>query len=113
MGQIGSGEACFGIAPALGELRVTQRSVINARMAVMISEAEAALAKVQGELQAPMRWSEDFGRFGEDGAQAALLFIGSGIDQPQLHNPDYDFPDALVPVVSELWIALVAEILEA
>ncbi|SMX30060.1 putative hydrolase YxeP [Pelagimonas phthalicica] len=142
------GEACFGIAPALGELRVTLRSMTNARMGVMISEAEAALTKSQGELQvrtswhdvfhavendraamavarrvlvdlgmdsqemqAPMRWSEDFGRFGEDGAQAALLFIGSGIDQPQLHNPDYDFPDALVPVVTELWTALVADIL--
>jgi metal-dependent amidase/aminoacylase/carboxypeptidase family protein len=25
-----------------------------------------------------------------------MLFLGAGQDHPALHNPDYDFPDALI-----------------
>jgi metal-dependent amidase/aminoacylase/carboxypeptidase family protein len=46
-----------------------------------------------GEL--PMRGSEDFGLFGK-GARSAMFFLGAGVDHPMLHNPDYDFPDALI-----------------
>ncbi|NOD87199.1 MULTISPECIES: amidohydrolase [unclassified Ruegeria] len=45
----------------------------------------------------PQRFSEDFGQFGKC-ANAAMFWLGSGRDHPQLHNPDYDFPDALIPV---------------
>ena len=43
----------------------------------------------------PMRASEDFGRFGSNGAKSAMVLLGAG-DGPALHNPDYDFPDALI-----------------
>ena len=43
----------------------------------------------------PMRFSEDFGLFGAS-AKAAMFYLGSGTDSPALHNPDYDFPDALI-----------------
>src|SRR6056297_1409380 len=43
----------------------------------------------------PMRPSEDFGRFGRS-ARAAMLFLGAGRDHPALHDPGYDFPDALI-----------------
>ncbi|WP_319531072.1 amidohydrolase [uncultured Cohaesibacter sp.] len=45
----------------------------------------------------PMRFSEDFGRFSAH-CPSTLFFIGSGEDQPQLHNPDYDFPDELIGI---------------
>jgi amidohydrolase len=45
----------------------------------------------------PMRWSEDFGRFGH-AAKSAMFVLGSGEDHAQLHNPDYDFPDDLIPI---------------
>lgn len=45
----------------------------------------------------PMAASEDFGRFGHD-AKAGMLFLGSGVDHPALHNPDFDFPDDLIPL---------------
>lgn len=63
------------------------------------------------EMETPMRWSEDFGRFGTDGAKAAMFYIGAGVTQPQLHNPDYDFPDALIPVVTGLFSGIVDDIL--
>lgn len=63
------------------------------------------------EMPVPMRWSEDFGRLGTDGTKAAMLYVGAGEAQPQLHNPDYDFPDALIPVVTDLFAGIVADIL--
>ncbi|MBO9440801.1 amidohydrolase [Phaeobacter italicus] len=59
----------------------------------------------------PQRWSEDFGQFGK-GAKAAMFWLGSGEDQPQLHNPDYDFPDAAIPVGVGLFRAVVSELLD-
>lgn len=48
----------------------------------------------EGDL--PMRGSEDFGRFGQPGTRSAMLFLGAGQGHAALHNPDYDFPDALI-----------------
>lgn len=62
-------------------------------------------------MTSPMRWSEDFGQFGLDGAKSAILFIGSGEDQPQLHNPNFDFPDALIPVGVSLFVEIIAQLL--
>ena len=63
------------------------------------------------EMDAPMRWSEDFGRLGNDGAKAALLYVGAGETHPQLHNPDYDFPDALIALTADLFCGIIADIL--
>ncbi|MDD3741349.1 MAG: amidohydrolase [Bacteroidales bacterium] len=47
------------------------------------------------DLEAPFRWSEDFGHFSQ--ISKSLLFgIGSGIEHPQLHNENYDFPDEII-----------------
>lgn len=47
------------------------------------------------QLETPFRWSEDFGRFGEC-SPIVLFGLGSGTDQPALHNPDFDFPDEII-----------------
>ncbi len=44
----------------------------------------------------PMSWSEDFGNFLQT-IPGAIFGLGSGKKMPQLHNPDYDFPDTLLP----------------
>lgn len=49
------------------------------------------------EAGVPMRASEDFGLFGH-AARAAMIGLGAGTGCPALHNPDYDFPDDLIPV---------------
>lgn len=47
--------------------------------------------------QFPMRGSEDFGLFGSRaGAKSAMFRLGSGVDTPNLHNPDYQFPDEII-----------------
>lgn len=43
----------------------------------------------------PFRWSEDFAYYTER-FNGCLFGIGSGVDQPDLHNPDYDFPDDII-----------------
>lgn len=43
----------------------------------------------------PFKWSEDFGYFTEK-YNACFFGLGSGISQPPLHNPDYDFPDDII-----------------
>ena len=75
------------------------------------SRAATQLGLAQRTMDGPMRWSEDFGRFGLAGAHSAMLFIGSGEDQAQLHNPNFDFPDALTPIGVSLLLELVHQIL--
>ena len=77
------------------------------------SQAASTLGLRTCPMSHPMRWSEDFGRFGLDGAKAAMLFIGSGEAQPQLHNPNFDYPDALTPIGVALLVEIVAQLLTA
>ncbi|MDZ7600504.1 MAG: amidohydrolase, partial [Hoeflea sp.] len=57
----------------------------------------------------PFRWSEDFGLFGSV-SKSALFVLGAGIDAPKLHNPDYDFPDALIPIGARLFESIARDI---
>lgn len=65
---------------------------------------------VSDEMIAPMRWSEDFGQFGNI-SNSAMFTLGSGIDQPQLHNPDYDFPDELIETGTKIFHRVVRSVL--
>ncbi len=46
-------------------------------------------------LDEPIRWSEDFGAISAM-AKGAMFILGAGEDNPQIHHPEYDFPDALI-----------------
>jgi amidohydrolase len=58
----------------------------------------------------PIRGAEDFGLFGSC-SKSALLFIGAGMDKPMVHNPDYDFPDELIPVGAGLFLGVLDQLL--
>lgn len=58
---------------------------------------------VHAEENLPMRASEDFGVFGHNAA-SAMFFLGAGERHPALHNPDYDFPDDLIPIGSRVFM---------
>ncbi len=58
----------------------------------------------------PLRGSEDFGRFGA-GANLAFMLLGAGEGTATIHNPDYDFPDALITPGVRIFAAIVDEIL--
>lgn len=59
---------------------------------------------------APMRASEDFGLFGR-GARAAMFLLGAGETAAQVHNPDYDFPDALIAPGARIFVRLLRDLL--
>lgn len=63
-----------------------------------------------GEDSLPMRASEDFGLFGR-GAKSAMFFLGAGEKHPSLHNPDYDFPDDLIPIGARIFARVAANLL--
>ena len=50
----------------------------------------------------PMRASEDFGRFATPPTKLAMLLLGAG-PGAALHNPDYDFNDALIPLGTKIF----------
>ncbi len=106
------------VADAAGPLKVdihwhdVFRAVVNNAEATDVARSVAqSLGHAIHEMPSPMRWSEDFGRIGDDGAKAAMLYIGAGETTPQLHNPDYDFPDALLPIVVDQFRAMVDHLL--
>ncbi|WP_411352899.1 amidohydrolase [Leisingera aquaemixtae] len=76
---------------------------------VLRTAAAAAGCPVQMQEQ-PQRWSEDFGQFAK-GAKTAMFWLGSGEAQPQLHNPDYDFPDAAIPAGAGIFSHAIRDLL--
>jgi len=65
-----------------------------------------------GVLEKPFRWSEDFGHFTAK-FPGALFGLGSGTDQPALHNPDFDFPDELIPTGMTIYKSIYENILDS
>lgn len=85
-------------------------TVNNADAVDIAVSALNALGIPNSEDGLPMRASEDFGVFGW-AAKAAMLCLGPGIIYPALHNPDYDFPDELIPIGASIFERIVRELL--
>jgi amidohydrolase len=62
-----------------------------------------------GKAGQPMLASEDFGVFGR-AAPSALFLLGAGEKSPGLHNPDYDFPDALIGIGARVFLRVLRDI---
>ena len=60
-----------------------------------IEQAAKNLELNLGHLEAPFRWSEDFGRFGSV-CPIGFFGLGSGTELPPLHDPMFDFPDDIL-----------------
>jgi metal-dependent amidase/aminoacylase/carboxypeptidase family protein len=67
--------------------------------------------KVQ-ELSAPFKFGEDFGLFTTK-FKGAMFGLGAGENHPELHNPDYDFPDEIAPIGIQMFESLIREIAES
>jgi len=71
-------------------------ATVNSQHAVDLVRSSVAPESLH-DLAKPFRWSEDFGRFTAV-SEGALFGLGAGSTMPDLHNPGYDFPDALIPL---------------
>lgn len=72
----------------------------------LVQKATSDLDYNQTERTYPFKWGEDFGLFTQQ-FPGAMFGIGSGEECPALHNPDYDFPDELIPIASTLFHQIV------
>jgi len=64
------------------------------------------------QAQTPFRWSEDFGVYTQKWC-GAFFGLGSGEDTPALHQDNYDFPDALIPIGLKVYTAILNSIWQA
>ncbi len=63
----------------------------------LVSEVALAHGYDIVELDEPNRWAEDFANFTQQ-CPAILMGLGVGLDVPDLHSPDYDFPDEALEI---------------
>lgn len=82
----------------------------SARAVVLLAAALDAEGVLWGEEGLPMRGSEDFGRF-RAVCPSAMFLLGAGETCPSLHNPDYDFPDALAFIAARVMMRAAREAL--
>lgn len=64
------------------------------------------------ELEKPFEIGEDFGLFTKK-YKGAMFGLGSGINQPPLHNADFDFPDELIDVGSLMFSQISRQLIES
>ena len=62
------------------------------------------------KIDKPFTWSEDFGYFTEN-YDACYFGLGSGKDQPPLHNPGFDFPDDIIESGINIFYAIYKKII--
>ena len=53
----------------------------------------------------PFRWSEDFGAYLLH-FPGAMFGFGAGESHPELHHPDYEFPDDIIEPAARLFLRL-------
>lgn len=67
--------------------------------------AEAVPLPVRYQIE-PNRWSEDFAEYLQE-FNGAMFGIGAGENHPELHHPNYDFPDALIQPAAEVFYRII------
>lgn len=75
----------------------------------MIEEVAGQSGLTFSKMPKPNPWSEDFGLFLQQ-SKGAMFGLGSGINQPALHNPDYDFPDELIATGMTMFWGLIQKL---
>ncbi len=76
-------------------------TVNDAAAVTLAARAAASLMLPVQRPKQPFPWSEDFGHFTAS-YTGALLGLGAGEEHPALHSPEYDFPDELLTIGTQL-----------
>lgn len=75
---------------------------------------ERAAQKTGAEIvrpEFPFPWTEDFSYYLQSN-DGAFFGLGAGEDHPQLHSPDYDFPDGIIPRGIEVFSEILKQLLQ-
>jgi amidohydrolase len=97
-----------GLAQSLSWHEAFAATASNDACVATIESAALAAALDVHYLEDPFRWSEDFGRF-TDEFTGAFFGLGSGLDQPQLHENGYDYPDELIATGARIYRAIIGQ----
>lgn len=68
----------------------------NPALMKVIQENAERLGYQTIPLEKPFPWAEDFSQFSKL-FKSVFFGLGSGEEHPKLHNPDYNFPDEIIP----------------
>ncbi|HAP59733.1 MAG TPA: amidohydrolase, partial [Cytophagales bacterium] len=60
----------------------------------------------------PFGWSEDFSHYNQL-APSAFFGLGAGVNQPELHNEHYDFPDIITEAGVEMFLGTIESALSS
>ncbi len=96
------------------EITWTQRFSANENDPETVDIVRGAANNLQFNLkerEVPFQWGEDFGIFTEH-FKGAMFGLGSGKDTPNLHNPDYDWPDEITETGAEIFYKI-SELIDA
>ncbi len=86
-------------------------ATINDSICVNMIRSSAAENHLSiNEISEPFRWSEDFGHFTQK-FKGAMFGIGAGIGHPELHHPDYDFPDEIIVTGTKMFYSIIKKAL--
>ena len=80
-------------------------TVNNDRCVDVVEQSAKQIGMEVEYLTTPFKWSEDFGYFTEK-YKACYFGLGSGLNHPQLHNPDFDFPEDIIETGIELFYTI-------
>lgn len=75
-----------------------------------VKRSASALGISTQQKTEPFPWGEDFGLFTQH-IPGAMFGLGSGVDTPALHNPDYDYPDEITETGVNLFLGAVKELI--
>ncbi|WP_271273326.1 amidohydrolase [Aliamphritea hakodatensis] len=82
----------------------------DAECAEYVAQAARECGQPVKWLDEPFRWSEDFGAISA-ASRGAMFALGAGEKTPQIHNPDYDFPDQLITTGTDIFAAIYRQLL--
>lgn len=82
----------------------------NEETVAVIEQAARKLGRKVIWLPEPFSWSEDFGYISQK-YPSAMFGLGSGLNHPRLHNPDFDFPDELIAPGIDIFYEICQELL--
>ena len=102
--RIAAGVAATFDMQAHVEIRSNPPTVNTAAEAALAADASEAAGLATLRRMRPSMASEDFGQYLLQ-RPGAFALIGNGVDSGNLHNPDYDFNDAILPVAAEFLAA--------
>lgn len=100
----------YGLEVSVGRSEEFPPVFNDSRLVDLVAESARGVGMNVSFRDEPFPWSEDFGHF-TSAIPGVLFGLGAGEETPPLHHSDYEFPDGLLPLGSELLLETVRSII--